>query len=115
MKWLAIGQSLGSVQINEKITKVDSTHGFANWWHQDVLHHGRDNFPERRADNNADCQIDDIAFHGELFEFFDHAHNGSPIGGWLIVKTRLSQRTSPRQPSKTSPFLFFFPNSPTSG
>src|SRR6266404_6578265 len=45
--------------------------------HNDVLHQRRDDFPERCSDDDANCEIDDIAAHGELFEFLEH--EGVPL------------------------------------
>lgn len=45
--------------------------------HENIIHEGRDNLPESCADDDADGQIEGIALHREVAEFFQDGHGRS--------------------------------------
>src|SRR5580700_1180820 len=66
-----------AIQADKQLGEIHLPHELPNWWHQDVVNEGRDDFAEGCADDYADCQIQHVATHHEGFEFFQHAD--SPI------------------------------------
>ena len=62
------------------VADLDAAGQCADDRHNDVAHERGHDFAEGGADDDADGQIDDVATHGELFEFFEHAH-GNLQGG----------------------------------
>ena len=59
-------------QCDEVIGKIEvaNQHGYQR--HDQITHHGINNFSKGRTHNHANGQINHIAFEGELFEFFEH-------------------------------------------
>jgi hypothetical protein len=43
-----------------------------DWRHDDVVDERGNDFPECRTNDDADSQINNVATHGEFFEFFEH-------------------------------------------
>jgi hypothetical protein len=42
---------------------------------------------EGRADDHADGEVNDVALHGEVFEFRREAHGMFLLGGWIAIRS----------------------------
>jgi len=51
------------------ISKIKTTKDGADRGHEDVRDEGANDCSERRAHNETDGHVDEIAFHGKVFEF----------------------------------------------
>lgn len=55
-----------------QVGKINLAQKHADGRHYDVGNEGTDYFSEGGADDDADCQVDDVPLHGEFFEFLQH-------------------------------------------
>src|SRR5260370_36527690 len=76
--------------------------------HDNVVHQGRHDFPEGRADDDTDGHIQHVAAHRKFFEFLEHCSSPcslkvdcrTPNGAWRI-QFRRNTNTEPASPPKS--------------
>ena|SRR5438132_5105117 len=56
-----------------EITEIEIAHESADWRHKQVLDDRADYFPKCSADNNADREVNRVAFNREFLELLPHA------------------------------------------
>ena len=56
---------------DEQVGKIDMPQKQANDRHKDVVYQGGNDLAERGTDDNTNCQIDHVPFHGKLFGIVD--------------------------------------------
>src|SRR5262249_15379725 len=61
-----------STEDKKEVLEVEASHYLSDRRHDDIAHKRCHNGSERGADDDANCQIQNIAAHGEFFEFFEH-------------------------------------------
>src|SRR5690606_38224483 len=69
-------------QRHRQIREIDAADEIPQRRRDDVVHERSHDLAKGSADDDADCHVDDVAFHRELAEFFDEAHWSLPF--WLI-------------------------------
>ncbi len=67
-----------AVEGDEFSGDVDAAHDEANDGHDDIINERIDDFSEGAADDDPDCQFQDVSASNKLFKFFHHF----PISGW---------------------------------
>src|SRR5262245_24640638 len=61
-----------SGQIDEQAGEIHLPHQQSNGGHQHVADERRNDFSECSTHNHTDRHVEHVAFHGEVFEFFQH-------------------------------------------
>jgi hypothetical protein len=61
-----------SAEDNKEVLEVEASHYFSDGRHDDIAHKRCHDGSERGADDDADCEIENIAAHREFFELFEH-------------------------------------------
>jgi hypothetical protein len=59
-------------QIDEEVRKIDRPDEAAKWWHRDGIDERRNDFTERRADDDACAEIENTTPPCKLFKFVEH-------------------------------------------
>src|SRR5438876_909715 len=70
----AIGQFFPWIEVDKQVDEIDSAHDLADRRHENVIHDRGHDLSKCAADNNADREVNDVAAHGEFFEFFEDGH-----------------------------------------
>src|SRR5262249_35079101 len=61
-----------STEDNKEVFEIETSHYLSDRRHDDVAHKRCHDGSERGADNDADCEIQNITAHREFFELFEH-------------------------------------------
>src|SRR5262249_23642237 len=61
---------MGAREIQKEVAEVNLAHHQADKGHDDVVDERVDDFAEGRANDDPNCQVEDIALHGKFFEVF---------------------------------------------
>lgn len=64
-----------SIDRKEKIVEVHAFQNGSDWRHDNIRNQAVDDFSETSADDNTDCEVDDISSGDEFAEFLGNLHS----------------------------------------